>query len=161
MPTVQHRRSDHRHLTRAWLSAALSALLMFSAGCGPGEPEAVSIWGKVTLDGKQVPYGTVSFMGDGAGRAVTSSIASDGAYKLAVVPGEYRVAVNAQPPFAPYEPDWSYEGGVPPTAKRVKGPTVPDVYGSHLTSGLTCEVPAVGEKEVNIPLKRLNNAGRR
>ncbi len=84
----------------------LAAILLALAGCGDkvqGRAGLVPVTGKVTLDGKPLTTGTVSFIGSGGNNeAFTGQIDGSGNYKLGAsptdpgaLPGEYKVIVMA------------------------------------------------------------------
>ncbi len=89
----------------AWtLSILACSLLLLASGCGGGHGASVS--GRVTLDGKPLDTGTVTFHPEGGGPTAYGGIHSDGSYQVktgtqqGLPPGEYRVTVLAttEPP---------------------------------------------------------------
>jgi hypothetical protein len=95
----------HRRLTGLLLAGLLGAFL---AGCSRGTG-LVPVAGKVTLDGKALGTGTVTFhpdaaKGNKAPHLATGEIDGQGNYKLisdgkeGVPPGWYKVTVTAQEP---------------------------------------------------------------
>lgn len=94
----------------AWRLAFLScsvALTLGLIGCGGGptgiDPNLVKVTGKVTIDGKPLTSGEISYVSvDTPGVGVGSTIDSSGNYALAqsvsakgALPGNYKIIVNA------------------------------------------------------------------
>lgn len=130
-------------MTRNLLIAAL--LLFGLAGCG-GSQGRVS--GQVSVDGKPLTKGDISFSPTGDGVAATGQINASGNYSLLVgtsadiPPGSYRVTVVAVEPIAP-------------TAEHLEPlPTLltPKKYSNAATTDLTAEVKA-GSNTFNFDLK--------
>ena len=111
------------------------------AGCGAeSDPELdklVPVSGKVTLDGKPLPRGTVVFHADNAAQGY-AEIRSDGSYRVktgdqrGLMPGTYRVTITAYKTL-------------PSTAADDPEEPVPDLltpprYNKPDTSGLVAEV---------------------
>ena len=105
-------------------------------GCGDTGPARYEVQGVVKYQGKTLPYGAVTFFGEGGSPVVSSEIGPDGSYSLKTEPGVTRVPVVAEPPYEDHAPDLMVEGGVPPGTKRKKGPTVPADYGDMATTEL-------------------------
>jgi hypothetical protein len=82
-----------RPLTVIPFVVALAAL-----GCGGGNPAApASISGSVTLNGKALPGGSVSFFTQAGSTGYTASIGSDGTYSISDVPmGDLIVCVETE-----------------------------------------------------------------
>lgn len=97
----------------------------------PADKDAATIMGKVTVQGKALPAGTVTFVLQGGKEdKIATGVVKDGAFAVKnVVPGKYTVAVNGKP-----------------------AASVPAKFGSEETSGLTYTVVA-GANEFNIDLK--------
>jgi len=127
-----------------------SLVVALAAGCTrKGGLETAPVSGKVTYRGKAVPTGTVMFVPD-EGPAATGEIGSDGAYKLTTyttndgaVLGKHKVTVTALQGMGDALPE--QRSPTPP-------PLVPAKYLSGETSGLTAEVKAVPNNEVNFDL---------
>ncbi|MEX1042457.1 MAG: hypothetical protein WDZ51_17630 [Pirellulaceae bacterium] len=85
-----------RHL-KQWLVLLLFVLLTVTVGCGESGPATTTVKGKVSLDGKPLPRGSVLFNSteEAASRA-RSNIQPDGTYELQAVPGEYKVIITYQ-----------------------------------------------------------------
>ena len=109
--------------------ATLGALAVFSlgfvviAGCGGAYDS--SAHGVVTLDGKVVPRGTVSFHPVAGGPAAYAMIGDDGSYSIrtgrqeGLPSGDYLVSVTANEAAAVAQTD---KGGPPPPGKPSMSP---------------------------------------
>lgn len=80
-----------------------AAFLIACGGCGSGDGlprEPIS--GKVTLDGQPLADGMITFLPEGGGEPVVSSLVKDGAFDLSraggPVPGSHRVTIWAKKP---------------------------------------------------------------
>ncbi len=120
------------------LAMALSGAAL-AAGCGESGDslarEAVS--GAVTLDGKPLPSGAITFLPDGPGAPQGGGAPiSNGSYSIpkaqGLVAGKYRVAISSAGGPAP-------AGEAPGSAPMAKE-TMPDKYNTKST--LTAEVKA-------------------
>jgi hypothetical protein len=130
-------------------------LLVFAAGCGGGDAlprERVS--GKVTLDGKPLPTGSIQFLPEGGGDARNPALSAgatinEGDYDIprqsGLLPGNYKVTISAA------------AGGAAAPANEAPGPAqapaqdiVPEKYNKDST--LTAEVKAGGENTFNFDL---------
>lgn len=83
----------------------LSLCFSFLAGCGQSGPEKIEVFGKVTFNGQPIADGDIAFHPEaGTSGPLSSGPIKDGAYRLsdnwALVPGTYRVVVNAYRPSA-------------------------------------------------------------
>jgi hypothetical protein len=124
----------------------LCGLIAVVVGCGGDGLETVRVTGTVTIDGKPLTQGTVSFTPE-KGRGATGQIASDGSFTLTtykkgdgVVLGRHKVAVVAidrqgAKPYSEESDDLELKW------------LIPQRYGNPYTSGLTFEVKA-GEDNV-------------
>lgn len=134
----------------ALLSAALTVVVGLS-GCGPS---AGAIKGKVTYKGKNLPSGTVTFIG-AQNDVVSSPIAPDGMYDIPKVSvGVAKVSVSV--PVAPQVPGGmkmdpaKMKGGADPTGGTGTAPAapvlprvpIPPHYQNPDTSKLTFDVKA-------------------
>src|SRR5215213_555835 len=134
---------------KASFALGVSCLLVFSlTGCG-GMYDA-TVTGIVTLDGKEVPTGAVSFAPQSAGPPAFSIIASDGKYNRrtgreeGIPTGQYVATVMAnEAPAAAARKD----GGPLPLGKSI----IPDWYRDPATSGLSFNVEP-GNNEINLKL---------
>jgi hypothetical protein len=110
----------------------LAVLLVGLAGCGG--PARVS--GNVTLDGKPLTKGAITFAPTGDGPVATGSINSSGRYTLqvgtqsAIPPGTYTVTIVAVEPVPP----------TPEHPEPLPKLLTPAKYNNPATSGLAAEV---------------------
>ena len=148
-----------RTLRRTATGMMLAALLycISLTGCGRSLPETVPVHGTVTLDGKPLGVGRITFqpIKSAAGypnRPASGKIGNDGSFEMSsfapgdgVVPGEYQVVINTQT-----------SGPTPenPTAPEVWA--APRRYGSSDKSGLkvTVEAGSSGPLEVQFDLEK-------
>jgi len=132
---------------------ALAALLAISAGCGEspkGRTGLFPVTGTVTIDGKPLTTGMISFMADNAREAFTSPIDGTGKYKLGAsatdagaLPGEYKVLI-----IATEAPKMSTDPANPSQPKSL----IPEKYTKKETSGLTATVKSE-PNTINFDLK--------
>jgi hypothetical protein len=140
-----------KKLSRCWLGLFIVTLV----GCG-GVYDS-SVGGVVTLDGKAVPTGLVTFHPVTQGPSAYSVIQSDGHYSIrtgreeGLPPGEYQVSVTANEPPAVARTE---QGFPPPPGKSI----TPAWYRSKDTSGLQFKVES-GSNEINLELKSTPPAG--
>ena len=107
--------------------------LALLVGCGG--PQVGTVSGTVTLDGRPVGGGTISFVSP-SGNVVTASIQSDGTYVADnVLPGEVLVSVAPPPP----QEDRQAKKQAKRAVSRPSGPW-PERYGNPARSGLKCTV---------------------
>jgi hypothetical protein len=135
--------------TQGIFFATLAAGLVALSGCGSSNG---SIKGKVTYKGKDLPSGTVTFLGV-KNDVASSPIASDGTYSIPKVSvGLAKITVSV-PVVAPVpggmkmDPAKMKGGadptggtGTPPTAPPVRRVRIPDHYQNPETSKLTLDV---------------------
>lgn len=138
--------------------AVATFLCLIVTGCSGGRPPLAKVKGIVTLDGKPLPYGTVTFEAAGLRPAtakivngefteVTTYDAGDGAPV-----GTHRVAVtaNAEPGSAVVANPGDTKGA--PAAGYMSGKSlIPAAYNDPATSKLTAEIKA-GENVVEFKL---------
>ena len=81
---------------------SLICLTMVLSGCGDGRPSRVKVSGHVTVEGKPLEVGGISFYPIPEGRMGGGAIGKDGIYSTTMYkendglpPGSYAVAVNA------------------------------------------------------------------
>ena len=142
---------------------ALILVALGLTGCGDGGPSLVPITGKVTLDGKPLPFKSVRFVPDDKtpGQGAGANTLADGTYSLIAVrpgavkdilgatPGAYRVIVTE--PMFPIDaklPEAKGDEPAPalglPDPRLAKRPLIPAAYGSLEKTPLRVEVPARG-----------------
>lgn len=129
----------------AWFAAV--SLLAVAGGCSENLP---TVHGLVTIDGKPVPEGMISFQPVGGGAIAVARISPDGSYSVktgtaaGLKPGEYKIAVSAPkgiiPAPTPDNPN--------PKIER----WVPLKYNDIEKSGLSITVTS-GSTERNLELK--------
>ena len=132
--------------------AAAVAFAGLAAGCGPAPTGTVS--GTVTVGGRPVPSGLITFSSEVGARDSFSAAVLDGRYATGPIPaGPTKVTViprGANPAEAP-----AGKGGgdlaPPPKAAAKRAATVPPKYGAADTSGLTFDV-ARGENTKDFDL---------
>ena len=66
--------------TRLWLLVSVGCVLL--CGCGPKVPPTASVHGKVTIGGKPVTTGRITFYPENNVRPAIGAIGTDGAYRL-------------------------------------------------------------------------------
>lgn len=88
-------------MQRIHQSLLLAAVCCSLAGCGDGRPGRVPVAGRVTIDGKPVPFGMVKLITQDT-RAAVGMLDSEGRFSLTcyekndgVVPGTHQVEVTA------------------------------------------------------------------
>jgi len=123
--------------SREWYGWTFVFFALLASGCGTGMPSSVS--GSVTLDGKPVSKGNVSFMPVTDGATAYGTIAADGTYTLSsgsnsgANPGDYVVVVVVNGDIPPPVP-----GKTPENPKALS----PIKYASKDTSDLKVTVKA-------------------
>lgn len=129
------------------LSAGLflaSALLL--AGCGDSGPKRYAVSGTISIKGKPIPLGNITFVPQEPGGMGGGSAVTDGKYAIAqevgLTAGKYKVRLSA--------PDRVIQGG-PPGAPGDDGPAAqapkerfPQDYTDESRTPLTFEVKADG-----------------
>ncbi|MDY3553329.1 hypothetical protein R5W24_002430 [Gemmata sp. JC717] len=142
---------------------ALTAVVLCSAlaaGCSD-RPKLAKVKGTVTLDGKPLPYGTVTFEAKGyrsaTGKIVNGEITNVTTYD----PGDgapvasHRVAVTANAEPGPAVVANPGEGKAPKADYMSGKSLIPSGYNDPTTSGLTADIVA-GENSVEF---KLSSAG--
>ncbi|WP_406693938.1 hypothetical protein V5E97_23145 [Singulisphaera sp. Ch08] len=136
-----------------WPSVVLGLALMTFAGCGGSSADGFSrfpVDGTVTLDGKPLASGTISFNALQQGASASGPIA-DGAFRLAgddgLSPGPYRVEIYSLQPTGKKVPHADDPGTLVDETANV----VPKSY--NINSVLKAEIPAGGPQEpLSFPL---------
>jgi hypothetical protein len=147
-----------------YAAAACCFVGLATIGCGPKGPELGSVTGKVTLDGKPVTNGLVTFMPVAGGRPATGKTDANGQYMLLGVDGkgallgQHRVTVTTlQETVAVTEmrsdsPEYAKQAVVDPSAydsAKVVEP-IPARYNTN--TELTEEVKS-GSNVIDLELK--------
>jgi hypothetical protein len=135
-------------------SVVALGVLIFT-GCGGAYDSTAS--GVVTLDGKPIPRGTVSFHPVAGGPAAYAMIQEDGSYTIqtgragGLPAGDYQVSVTANENSTVAQ---TSKGGPPPPGKSI----TPAWYRMRETSGLQFTVKP-GSNTLNLELKSQPPAG--
>jgi hypothetical protein len=119
-------------------------------GCAGDKKKIHVVRGKVTLDGKEVPNGTITFIPE-SGPAASGEIQPDGTYTLTTykpgdgaAEGKYKVVIVAMQDQA---------GRLPEERNPLPPPIVPNKYSSITTTDLEANVKA-GENNFDFPLEK-------
>ncbi len=145
--------ANHKIKAR-YMCLVAGALIAFS-GCGGAYDSTAR--GIVTLDGRTVPRGLVSFHPMAGGPAVCGSISADGSYSVytgreeGLPSGEYIVSITSYE--APVAAETA-KSGPPPPGKTI----TPSWYRMKESSGLQYAVKP-GQNEINLELKSQPPAG--
>lgn len=118
--------------------AILLLMFMLLAGCSDGKPKRVPIAGKVLIDGKPLPLGSIQFVPKGA-RPSGGAIDREGHFELTcyergdgAVIGAHRVRVTAARNISEKELRWE----------------APKIYADIATSGIVVNVDAPADDVV-------------
>jgi hypothetical protein len=106
------------------------------------EPKGEPVSGRVTLDGKPLSAGVVTFVSKD-GKTTVAAPVIDGRFLATVPVGEYAVGIT--PPRPPREKD-------PKEKPPAPAPVIPAKYGDPKTSGITYKVTD-GKQDFDIDLK--------
>jgi hypothetical protein len=146
-----------RHSVRAsggWLPLAI---LVACAGCGGDVGDELpreAIWGTVTLDGKPIAHGAITFA-PAAGQATQSGgVVTDGKFSVprgqGPVPGKYNVSINSTTAQANI-PASEASSGMPGYVARQPVDPIPEKYNNKTT--LSAEVKKGGDNNFQFDLK--------
>jgi len=137
---MNNRRSGgHRAL---WVGSAL--LLAALAGCSSGGPDIVPVSGRVTRNGKPVPFVTVYFQPT-SGRPSLGNCDADGRFKLGYTREQDGAKVDTHTVYVVYFPEGS-AGPAPPDFKDIYAK-----YGTPELSPLKIEVKkAMKDLEIKV-----------
>ncbi|MCI0684691.1 MAG: hypothetical protein L0Y71_21550 [Gemmataceae bacterium] len=122
------------------------------SGCG----SFTEVSGTVSYKGKNLTMGTVTFIGADGKKKGSTSIASDGKYKLIEPPlGQVRVAVQVKPPpkIANSKSETKLTIGNEPNEKA-EPVLIPSIYADPGKSGLSTELKS-GSNTYDIDLKEV------
>lgn len=126
-------------LFKKFFAMILVAAFIVFAGCGSKPQPTSTISGKVTLNGKPVTLGSVSFYDAAKGTGADAPIGADGSFSVTKVPlGDYQVSVMP-PQLGPEDP----------MTPEVKNYPVPAKFRNGSTSGITCKVD---KEKVDLPI---------
>ncbi|MCZ2340549.1 MAG: hypothetical protein LC104_01980 [Bacteroidales bacterium] len=138
-------RNSHIRLSRVMLLLLGCGLV----GCSGKAFDTHPVTGLVTVNGKPLASGSVTFVSTSGGPPATGEIGPDGRYTLTTekpndgaAPGKYTVMIIALPDMTNRAPE---------DRNPLPAPLVPEKYLSTSTSGLTAEVKA-GENSIDFPL---------
>jgi hypothetical protein len=142
------------HLRRA-LVVLCAGCLIFGTGC-TGSGGSGTITGTVTVDGKKLKRGLVTFMPENTGKGVFNAAIVDGKYevsgvptglaKVVIIPGLDRPGTGSNPPEG--------NDGAPattPPKKEDLATSVPTKYQDAATSGLELTVKS-GRNDYDVNL---------
>jgi hypothetical protein len=151
-PGRDHARPTGRRLLWMCLLSLGAAAVAPVGGCGPtDEFQHVGVSGHVTLEGKPLAGGTITFVPLGSGPAAHGAIA-DGSYAISRAegpgPGGYRVEISSIRPTGRRVPDGEYPGQ---TVEETRN-AVPDRY--NLNSTLRADVAGSGDQTFDFALER-------
>ncbi len=142
-------------------AAGLLAGGIAAAGCtrrrgprGPARMPTVPAGGVVTFRGKPVAKASVVFLHEGGSASAVGTTDAEGRFTLTTYArddgapvGKYAMTV-ATVDTTEVEP-----GVLAPLPANGGRPGVPATYANAATSGLTCEIPESGDKDIRIELK--------
>lgn len=132
---------------RTWRSLTaqlrlIAALIVLTIGCGDGPPRDESrtqVSGVVTLDGKPLPAGNLTFKSKNSPKATQISIKADGKYSTDRVPlGVNLVGIETE----------SLRSGSPGLYTPI-----PAKYTEYMTSGFEVEIKSGVNENVNFDMK--------
>ena len=142
-----------------WRPALLVPLAFLLAGCGGGRG---TVSGEVTFNGKPIPWGRITFLGQEENKTALSSPIIEGKYTIKDFPaGPVRIGVESFKAKAidvkkipPMMLERAREGGMaePPPQVVGKFVEIPLKYANPDQSGLDYVVER-GEQTHNVPLK--------
>ena len=140
----------------ASLLAVLLTIAVAAIGCGRHGPELAPVNGKVTYQGKPLPFGAIVFLPE-SGRTSTGDIQPDGTFQMvtsgrgdgaAVGKNKVRIAC-----FTSQDPSKKGPGGASLAGIALGDPLIPQKYLSCETSGLEVEVQSGSNDPVVFELK--------
>jgi hypothetical protein len=152
----RHIKQNDRHS----LAPGILILLLLSVlpGCGSDRAETALVTGRVTIDGRPVTEGRITFY-PGKGRSATGSLAADGTYSLTTweegdgaVLGKHQVTIKAthSSGAAPSSFEQELQGGGPAAASIEW--LVPPTFAQRTTTPLSEEV-VEGANTIDFELK--------
>lgn len=131
------RRSPGWTSVRTWpfVCGGLLAVIL-ATGCNHS-PESAQVSGQVTLDGKPLQVGNVSFFSKERGTGLSAPVGKDGSFELPepLLPGEYQVMVLPPPPPPPTDP--TRQAPLPDISA---GQQIPQKYQNEATTDLTAQL---------------------
>ncbi len=124
-----------------FLVLAVIGILPLTFGCGRSGPARYPVTGVVSWQGKPLETGAVMFVPED-GPAVTSTIDTNGRYRLNAAAGDHGVAVAALPEPPPDADVMTY----------MAQPLIPPRFGRAETSGLRVTVQPKRRNHIDIAL---------
>ena len=133
------------------LSLVLCLAALTLLGCsGSNDKNTAVVRGKITYKGAPVTKGTITFVPDVMGTSAYGAINPDGTYSLSTyekddgaVVGMHKVSITSK------EEQTNFEANAPPTDGKW---LIPGKYFLEASSGLTANVKAGQENEINFDL---------
>lgn len=111
-------------------TAVLAGLLLALPGCGKGTGDSLTVQGHVTLDGKPLESGIITFLpADGKGASGGAEIVA-GRYETQLAPGEKKVSILAERVTGT---EWRDPGDPNSETFEVKRQYLPTRYNSATT----------------------------
>ena len=143
---------------KSCLLAVACCAMMVCVGCTKGGLDAPTgtVSGTVSIQGKPLTEGVVTFFGENNGDTATAEVQSDGSYSLkygdgfSVPAGDYRVSINSgigKPTVI--DPQELMKRGPQPVLKN----PIPEKYRDPKTSSLIAVVKAGSNSGVDFNLK--------
>jgi hypothetical protein len=109
------------------------------------EPKGEAVSGKVSLDGKPLPAGQITFVSKDGKTTITAAIDEAGAYTATLPVGEYHVAIDNPPPK-------KVDPKNPPKEQPKPAPAIPEQYKDPKKTPLVVMVKE-GKQNFDIELK--------
>ena len=141
------------------IAGLIPCTLLVCWGCGDAATDNLprhAVSGSVTLDGKPLASGMISFDPDSAGQAhpvAGGGLIQDGSYSIAqaagLTPGTYRVSIRSGGQDSAPAPDQA--PGAPPKKATAARDPIPDRYNAQLA--LKAEVKDGGSTRFDFDLK--------
>lgn len=116
------------------VSLCIAAMAVAVSGCGPDGPVTYSVSGTVTVEGKAIESGTISFEDRTTGNSGGTDLKSGGSFNVQLQKGAYEVSVTPPLELVANSPETSPE-------ERPRTDTgIADKYWAGDTSGLTLAI---------------------
>lgn len=135
---------------RCFTFCALAVFISALSGCGNGPDGAYPVSGKVTLDGKPLPYVKITFIPDNGDRSASAVTDGEGVFDSAstlrpgdgVFAGSHKIVITSKhPPGMPGEGQTGFgEGGDGSSGDAEITPPFPAKYGNVALSDLTATI---------------------
>lgn len=138
------------------LFVVLLTLTVAASGCRKSGPELAPVTGKVTYQGKPLPFGSVVFQPE-SGKTSTGDIQPDGTFRMVTIGrgdgatiGKNKVRVAC---YTLQDPTTKEKGGAGLAGITLGDPLIPQKYLSCETSGFEVEVRSGSNDPVVLELK--------